>query len=376
MARCGSPTCLSLPEWTECCRQNSRFASILTDDEAEKLSAGYTPKSTEKANKWAVDNFEEWRKWRNKHRPHDPAPPSTELLSSGDAPLLNKWLSRYVVETRGEKGRAYPPATIHNLLCGLQHHMLALNPVAARFLDKKNPTFKELQGTLDNLFRRLHEGGAGRQVKHAEVITKQDENQLWDSGELGTKHPKALQNAVFYYNGKNFCLRGGVEHRELKISQLQRTFEPSGYIYHEYVSKNQSGTYQQLHLQSKVVPIYACPDAGERCHVFLLDLYLRKLPQEAIQKDVFYVRPLQEVPADLSVPWYTTVPVGKHTLNNKVKVMCERAGIQGHKTNHSLRATAATELYQADVPEKLIQERTGHRSLKTLRVYERTTTHQ
>jgi hypothetical protein len=125
-------------------------------------------------------------------------------------------------------------------------------------------------------------------VKLAEVITKQDENQLWDSGELGTKHPKALQNAVFYYNGKNFCLRGGVEHRELKISQLQHTFEPSGYIYHEYVSKNQSGTYQQLHLQSTVVPIYACPDAGERCHVFLLDLYiyLRKLPQEAVQKDV------------------------------------------------------------------------------------------
>ena len=84
--------------------------------------------------------------------------------------------------------------------------MLSLNPAAARFLDKKNPTFKELHGTLDNLFRRLHEGGAGRQVKRAEVITKQEENQLWESGELGTKHPKALQNAVFYYNGKSFCL--------------------------------------------------------------------------------------------------------------------------------------------------------------------------
>ena len=90
----------------------------------------------------------------------------------------------------------------------------------------------------------------------------------------------------------------------------------------------------------------------------------------------FYVHPLQEAPADPSAPWYTAVPVGKHTLNSKVKMMCERAGIEGHKTNHSLRATAATELYQADVPEKLIQERTGHRSLKALWVYERTTTHQ
>ena len=171
--------------------------------------------------------------------------------------------------------------------------MLSLNPAATRFLDKKNSLFKELHGTLDNLFRRLHEDGVGRQVKH--VITKQDEVQLWESGELGTKDPKALQNAVFYYNGKNFCLRGGVEHRELKVTQLERTFEPNGYIYHEYVSKNRPGTYQKLHLQNKQVPIYACPDAGERCHVFLLDLYLKKLPREAIQKDVFYVRPCKKL---------------------------------------------------------------------------------
>ena len=94
-----------------------------------------------------------------------------------------------------------------------------------------------------------------------------------------------------------------------------------------------------------MVPVYACPDAGERCHVFLLDLYLKRLPQEAIKKDVFYVHPLQEAPADPSAPWYTAVLVGKHTLNSKVKMTCERAGIEGHKTNHSLRDTAATELY-------------------------------
>ena len=46
--------------------------------------------------------------------------------------------------------------------------------------------------------------------------------------------------------------------------------------------------------------------------------------------------------------------------------MCAQAGICGHKTNHSLRATGATELYK-----RLIQERTGHRSLEGLRTYER-----
>jgi integrase len=38
--------------------------------------------------------------------------------------------------------------------------------------------------------------------------------------------------------------------------------------------------------------------------------------------------------------------------------MCEAIGLPG-RTNHSLRATAATRLYQADMDEQLIAEKTG-----------------
>ena len=59
-----------------------------------------------------------------------------------------------------------------------------------------------------------------------------------------------------------------------------------------------------------------------------------------------------------------------------VQNMCEAAGILGKKTNHSLRATGASHLFQANVPEKIIQERTRHRSTDSLRLYERTTDKQ
>ena len=52
-----------------------------------------------------------------------------------------------------------------------------------------------------------------------------------------------------------------------------------------------------------------------------------------------------------------------------VKDMFAEVGIAG-KTNHSLRATGATNLYTANVPEKMIQQCTGHRLLKALRTYE------
>ena len=58
-----------------------------------------------------------------------------------------------------------------------------------------------------------------------------------------------------------------------------------------------------------------------------------------------------------------------------VKSMFGLIGVVG-KTNHSLRATGASEMFQAGVPEKIVQERTGHRSIEALRMYEWPTTSQ
>ena len=38
---------------------------------------------------------------------------------------------------------------------------------------------------------------------------------------MGESTPKALQNAAFFVVGKMFSLRGGAEHRNLKISHVQ-----------------------------------------------------------------------------------------------------------------------------------------------------------
>ena len=163
----------------------------------------------------------------------------------------------------------------------------------------------------------------------------------------------------------------------LRLSQLQR--EGDKYVYRENVSKNRNGSFKQLHINSKVVPVFPCLEAKERCPVRLLDLYISisisKLPPEA-KEDLLYVRLLDKKPKDPNLPWYSAVPLVKHTLQQEVKKMCTEAGVSGHKTNHSLGATGATELYKKSAPEKLIQERTGHCSLESLRTYERTSEEQ
>ena len=52
-----------------------------------------------------------------------------------------------------------------------------------------------------------------------------------------------------------------------------------------------------------------------------------------------------------------------------MKSLCARSGVEGHKTNHSLRVTAATHLYHKGIDKQLIMERTGHRSLDGVRSY-------
>ena len=176
----------------------------------------------------------------------------------------------------------------------------------------------------------------------------------------------------FYYNGKNFCLR---EHRALTLSQIVRHHDPVHYVYTENGSKNRSGSFNQLRLENKSVPVYAC-EAGVRCHVAILDKYIGKLPPFALEKDVSYLKPLGAyVATHLSKPWYASQPCGENKLSGMVKAMFSMIGVSG-KTNHSLRATGASELFQAGVPEKIVQERTGHHSVKALRLYEHTTTNQ
>ena len=342
-----------------------------TEDEISSLSKGVKPLNTSRQTRWALKTFKAWCDARNSDSQVDSVPDN--LLETQDVAALSKHLSRFVVEVRKENGEHYPPATVHQILCGILRYMRDISYECPNFLDKSDGRFKDLHGTLDAYFHNLHSQGIGREVKHAEVFTAEEEDQLWESGVCGLNSPTALQNAAFYVVGKMFCLRGGAEHRELKKSQLHRYINPDRYVYIENVSKTNNGSFRHLHLNNKEVPICACPDAGNRCPVVILDKYIGKLPTN---NDLFYLRPLEKFSEFDGEPWYSAVPVGKNTLAVKVKRMCESASIGGNKTNHSLRATGATTLFEQGVPEKIIQQRTAHRNIDALRVYERTNMQQ
>ena len=110
---------------------------------------------------------------------------------------------------------------------------------------------------------------------------------------------------------------------------------------------------------------YANEETGDRCHVKILDLNLSKLPA-GFFREAFYYKPLSSTPS--FGPWYSKQVIGHNTLATMTKVMTTEAGLPV-RTDHALRATSATRLFQAGVPEHVIQGRTGHKTLQALRQY-------
>ena len=70
---------------------------------------------------------------------------------------------------------------------------------------------------------------------------------------------------------------------------------------------------------------------------------------QLVDQDIFD-RPFAQIPTDGSSPWYLSVAVGKNPLSKMMKTMCEEPGISGNKTNRSLRAYAASELFNTGIP--------------------------
>lgn len=167
-------------------------------------------------------------------------------------------------------------------------------------------------------------------------------------------------------------LQGVQEHYKLKFSQLVRGTHKNidHYTYYEHGSKNLSGGIND-YSDGKAVTIV---DSGlPRSHVFLLNLYMSKVPKSMKAPDgKFYLMPLPFTPTGSS-PWYFTSLPGINKIQTMVKELFRDADIAGNLTNHSLRATGATTLFEAGVPEALIQKHNGQKSTKALCMYEHVT---
>ena len=109
--------------------------------------------------------------------------------------------------------------------------------------------------------------------------------------------------------------------------------------------------------ECKVIWVYLSENI-EHCPVRLTEKYLSLCPAYYVKSN-FY---LQSLSNTKPFQWYAEQVVGQCSLAKVVKKLLSDGKIDRYFTNHSLRRSAPTRLFQAGVDRKMVKEITGHRS--------------
>ena len=222
-------------------------------------------------------------------------------------------------------------------------------------MDTNKREYKEFHDALDTKCRELYAEGIGTTRKQAQHITEEQEAMLWDKGIFNTHSSKGLSYCVFFYTCKAFGLRSGDEHRNLKLSQFTFGSDNCGKFvqYHGRLSKCVKGGMKSKPEHFKAIKHYQ-DVKNTRCYYNILEKYIATIPK---LNDIFYFRP------GYGLNFCAQVLV-KQPLDGYVANMMREAHINGYYTNHSIKATLATDLYHKGYDEQLIMERTGHKETK------------
>ena len=330
--------------------------------------------ATESKIRWVVRLFESWRKDRNARamKGVSTVRPILYPLLEMDKDLLNYSLSRFICEVVKANGQDFPGHTLYEMIISIQLYF-EQNGFLYKFLCDEE--FVQIKNTLDSVMQARAKSGIGIRKKQAEIVSQEEEDIMWDKGVLGSSSPDTLVKTLIYLFGLNFALRAAQDHRNLRWSpnpQIELLTDSCGIKFLRYtedVSKANRGGLKHRKVKGKVVDAYSHPNKA-RCIVSLYEMYVSHIPSSRPDY-AFYLRPLNKPLGNI---WYSSQPLGKHKISETVKILCQDAGIPGYRTNHSLRATSATRLFEHDIDEQRICEITGHRSL-AVREYKRTSEH-
>ena len=168
----------------------NRFANPISEVEIQAKIGDAVPKSTKYKEKWAVNLFENWRQQRNEKVGNTGGIIAVNILHNSLQVMSDEELSRslalFVCEVRKANGSKYPPNTLHGMVASIQHYLKGKKRIVRLFNDDK---FSFLRDALDAMMKESASDGLGLTKKQGEIITLDEEEQLWSKGVLGDSSP-------------------------------------------------------------------------------------------------------------------------------------------------------------------------------------------
>ena len=336
--------------------------AFVQDTDVEAYITSMKKGNTVKATSRDVANVKRWlavNKW--------------ELRELDDIPVkdLDGYLSQMWISIRKKDGGEYEPSTLEQIKCSLDRH---LREKSSGQLTLRSNDFHLSNRALTARKMELKQHGLGRRAHKALQITDTDEDKLWEKKEMGTDTPTALQFTLFFMLTKGMGFRGREQHRKLRFGDivLGRNADGLRYLeFHERDSKTMDGS-GNSDWRATVPRIYS--DGTERDPINVYEEFVRRRPTTSRAKDSpFYLTPVptKRILADeINSAWFYATPMGQNTLGQLMKRACDAAGIDGKKTNHSLRKSTVKTLQKAGVAPHKICQITGHKNPSSLKSYD------
>ena len=178
-----------------------RFAKVAIN-EVEKRVVNNSPEKTRQQNRWALNVWKSWAEWRSKkvntNGENYGAVPS-DIVKCRSVEEMGHWLTYFILEVRRKDGKPYPPKSLYEICVGLQRHIRSFSSHCnITIIDEKNPAFNQFYNVLDSRMKELSAQGVGIEVKQAEEITVDEENQLWESRVINFDNAQGLSYGVFF----------------------------------------------------------------------------------------------------------------------------------------------------------------------------------
>ena len=177
----------------------------------------------------------------------------------------------------------------------------------------KDKMFTNCRKVLNGKAIELREKGMGKHKNKSDALTTDEEEQLWQLKVLGEDNPKSLNYTIFYLLSQQFGTRGCQEHHQLCVEDLKFVCDPSGIaVYVEWVEGLTKTRQGGLNKTERRLPQKMFAREGSRCPVKFLELLISKRPEKLRCSGPLYLRPLESPHIDV---WYSSQPVGIHTIN-------------------------------------------------------------
>ena len=301
---------------------------------------------------------------------------------------MNKCLSKFYVSVRRKDGTFYKRNSLLSVRAALDRHLKS-PPYNKKFSICDNYLFSEANKTLNSYLKQLANEGKIAGTVHKAPLTSEIIQQLYDVGELAdadTRDPRALLQTAWFIVSIYFGKRGRENQNSLKKSMLRLVPAANGEEFFE-LNRNEPGAVLASKNHTGGLDGSEDPSDGK----IFPQASSRRFPVEVLKVYLSHLNPnsdkLFQKPKDLGSAkfnpakeniWYESErKLGHNTLENLLRKMTERAGVEPYLTNHSLRATTVTVLSAKNVETRQIKAITGHKSDTSIQSYcERPTINQ